>query len=81
MIFDIILSKAIDSIFHFRRNQLELTHLVSAAKQIEGLYIIDSNRSANIRFGSDSSIFTILGRWPTVGLNNNLIFHSMSLVS
>ena len=63
MIFDIILSKAIDSNFHFRRNQLELTHLVSAAKQIEGSYIIDSNRSANIRFGSDSSIFTILGRF------------------
>ena len=51
-----------DSNFHFGKSQLGFEHLISAAKQIEGFYIIDNARSANIQFGFDSSIFSILGR-------------------
>ena len=52
----------LDSNFYFRENQLDFEHLISAAKQIEGFYIIDTARSANIQFGFDSSIFSMLGK-------------------
>ena len=54
----------LDSNFYFRENQLDFEHLISAAKQIEGFYMIDNSRSANIQFGFDSTIFSILGRVP-----------------
>ena len=57
-----------DSNFHFRGKQLDFAHLLSAAKQIEGFYIIDNARSANIQFGFDSSIFTILERFSLIAL-------------
>lgn len=52
----------LDSNFYFRGNQLDFEHLLSAAKQIEGFYMIDNARTANIQFGFDSSIFSVLGR-------------------
>ena len=57
-----------DSSFQFRGNQFYFEHLLSAAKQIEGFYIIDNARSANIQFGFDSSIFTILGSFSLIAL-------------
>ena len=57
-----------DSNFQFRGNQLYFEHLLSAAKQIEGFYIIDNARSANIQFGFDLSIFSILGKFLKIEL-------------
>ena len=57
-----------DSNLHFRGKHLDFEHLLSTAKQIEGFYIIDDARSANIQFGFDSSIFTILGKFLKIEL-------------